>query len=152
MQKRYENRISFNIKMDDDVSLYAIPKITLQQFVENAITHNFEAGLKEIDIDIQCLNNAENDTQTSGDASGWCLCIRDNGFGFSPDVLLRLKNDIEELKSKLLDQGAEFQIGGMGILNTFARLWLFFGDNIELELGNNPKGGAYVLISKKGDG
>ena len=39
----------------------------------------------------------------------------------------------------------EMEIGGMGLLNTYARLILFFGDRIEFEI-NGSENGTTVII------
>ena len=136
MQKRYEGRISFDVDVAASVEAYEVPKIILQQFVENAINHNFAAGSKEIDIKINC----------SEIKNGCTISITDNGIGFSQDVLAKLLADISELRNKLHSQSTEFEIGGMGLRNTYARLLLFFGDRLDFALGNNEHGGAFVTI------
>jgi two-component system sensor histidine kinase YesM len=93
MQKRYENRINFKVIADEGVVCYDIPKMTLQQFVENAITHSFSAGLKEVSVAIQCVAYD----------SGWRIRIVDDGPGFSPDMLEQLTKEIPELQHKLLN-------------------------------------------------
>jgi two-component system sensor histidine kinase YesM len=144
MKKRYENRIDFTAYIDENIASNEIPKITLQQFVENAITHSFEAGIKEVSVEIRCV-----DLRSTCNEYGWSIYISDNGEGFSEETISRLQSEISKLSENLLDQSVDFAIGGMGILNTYARLFLFFGDSVNLELGNNPGGGAYVLITKR---
>jgi two-component system sensor histidine kinase YesM len=136
MQKRYVGRIVFSIKADDAVQMCEIPKITLQQLVENAIKHSFDAGYKEVEIEIYCEKIEY----------GWKITIKDNGPGFSEQTLLELKEELPELRQKLLNQSTEFAIGGMGLVNTYARLWLFFGDCVSLSPGNNETSGAFVII------
>jgi two-component system sensor histidine kinase YesM len=142
MQKRYENRIDFHVCADEETASCEMPKMTLQQFVENSINHSFAAGHKNISIEITCKKQD----------NGWHICVSDNGPGFSPETLSQLEGEMPELRRKLPDKNTEFAIGGMGLLNTYARLWLFFGDSVELIPGNNEEGGAYVIIEyKKGD-
>jgi len=136
MQKRYVGRIMFNINADDAVLMCEIPKITLQQLVENAIKHSFDAGHKEVSIEIDCEKTAY----------GWKIKLTDDGPGFSAQTLSDLTEELPKLRSKLLNQSADFAIGGMGLLNTYARLWLFFGDSVDLMPGNNEVSGAYVNI------
>jgi two-component system sensor histidine kinase YesM len=136
MQKRYVGRIMFNVNDEDAVMVCEIPKITLQQLMENAIKHSFDAGNKKVRIEINCEKSTY----------GWKIKIIDDGPGFSASVLSKLIEDLPKLRSKLLNQSADFAIGGMGLLNTYARLWLFFGDCINLLPGNNEDCGAYVTI------
>lgn len=38
------------------------------------------------------------------------------------------------------------KIGGMGILNTFARLYLLKGENLIFDIHNRTEGGAEIII------
>ncbi len=43
--------------------------------------------------------------------------------------------------------GRGFEIGGLGILNTYTRLALFFDGRVEWRMENRPGGGAVVEIA-----
>ena len=136
MQKRYVGRIRYKTEVDKDALSCEIPKITLQQLVENSIKHSFDSGHKEVDIELICKKIDY----------GWEVQVKDDGPGFTSDTLEKLTNELPGLRQKLLNQNADFAIGGMGLLNTYARLWLFYGDSIELSMGNNKASGAFVRI------
>ena len=82
------------------------------------------------------------------DEKNWYIRIRDNGEGFSPEVLVQLTDGMKKLKQDLLDnrQNVEMKIGGMGILNTFARLYLLKGENLIFDIHNRTEGGAEIII------
>ena len=56
----------------------------------------------------------------------WYVRIRDNGDGFRQDVLSALKEKMENVQKALSvnRQYIELKIGGMGLVNTYARLYL----------------------------
>jgi len=148
MQKRYEGRITYTASVDEPsskdepssvdeaIGCFEMPKIILLQFVENAINHSFHAGRKTVRVSVHCKKIDD----------GICIEISDDGVGFSDEVLVKLKGDIEGLSHTILNQNAEFGIGGMGTLNTCARLWLFYKGSVTFDMRNHPDGGAVVQI------
>jgi len=148
MKKRFEHRLEFEISADPEICNAAIPKIVLQQIVENSINHGFEKLQTIMYISVK------------GYASDgwWYIEITDNGQGFAPEVLNQLKIKMEEVKKEL--SGTEsykgLAIGGMGLINTYARLLLFHHGKFVFKLENAEGGGAKVTIggileSVKGD-
>ncbi len=136
MKKRYENRLTFSLSLDEAVKDSEMPKIILQQLVENAIKHNFDAGIKAVDICVSCEPLD----------SGWQILVSDNGCGFDADTLNRLQRQMEDIRQNLLRRRSDFAIGGMGLLNTYARLLLFYGEDCVFVLGNNEPRGAFIKI------
>lgn len=138
MKKRFEHRLEFEINVDSGIYNAIIPKIVLQQIVENSINHGFENLQTIMRISVK------------GYASEgwWYIEITDNGQGFAPDVLNQLKTKMEEVKKEL--SGAEsykgLEIGGMGLINTYARLLLFLDGKFVFKLENAEDGGAKVTI------
>ena len=63
-------------------------------------------------------------------------------------MLVQLTDGMKKLKQDLLDnrQNVEMKIGGMGILNTFARLYLLKGENLIFDIHNRTEGGAEIII------
>lgn len=138
MKKRFEHKLEFNFDVDPVIYLETIPKIVLQQIVENSINHGFEKIQTTMEISI------------SGYISGgwWFIEIRDNGQGFNPEILDDLLIQMKAIKSELA--GSElhtgFAIGGMGLLNTYARMVLFYNRQFVFRLDNVEDGGAKVTI------
>ena len=82
------------------------------------------------------------------DESRWYIRVSDNGEGFSPGVKRDLDDKMNQLKEDLADnfQNVEMRIGGMGLLNTFARLYLLNGDDLVFRIQNKEEGGAEIII------
>jgi sensor histidine kinase YesM len=78
----------------------------------------------------------------------WMLTFKDNGSGFKDETLLDLNSRINNYKEKVMknQKPEELSIGGMGIINTFVRLGLYFGENATFDLCNMTQGGAQITI------
>ena len=98
MKIRYEERLEFEINIEDEAKECALPKLILQPLVENAIVHGLEPY--EFNVFITVNARAENGRLT--------LEILDTGGGF----------DVSELKNSKR----------VGISNVRERLKLFYGD------------------------
>ncbi|WP_026485766.1 sensor histidine kinase [Caldanaerobius polysaccharolyticus] len=138
MKKRFEHMLEFSIDVDDAICREEIPKIVLQPIVENSINHGFtkERTIMKIKIEGYLSNG------------WWYIKITDNGQGFDPDVLNDLEKKIKNMKAELGEGKTKtsFAIGGMGLVNTFGRLALFYNNKFVFHLGNIPTGGAQVTI------
>lgn len=137
LKYRYEHKLSYQIEIDDRISQQMLPKMILQQFVENSVSHGFENSTEVMRICVEGWD--ENDF--------WYVRIRDNGDGFRQDVLSALKEKMENVQKALSvnRQYIELKIGGMGLVNTYARLYLLYAEKTVFKLGN-WKMGAEVLI------
>ncbi len=143
MKKRFEHKLDFTIDVASDIYEETIPKIVLQQIVENSINHGFVSFQGKMEIGIRGY-------QSEG---WWFIEIIDNGQGFDAEVLDNLKNRMACIKKEITgnEQNTCFNIGGMGLLNTYARMLLFFNGQFEFILGNNGAGGAKVTIGGSRD-
>ncbi|WP_094545881.1 sensor histidine kinase [Petroclostridium xylanilyticum] len=138
MKKRFEHRLEFNIDVDPAICGQAIPKIVLQQIVENSINHGFEKLQKIMKIGIRGYVSD----------GWWYIEITDNGQGFDQKVLCELEERIKLMEKELfgVETHTGFAIGGMGIINTYARLALFYNGRFVFTLKNTETGGAQVTI------
>lgn len=138
MKKRFEHRLFFNFDIDNSIMGEKVPKIILQQIAENSIEHGFRNSRKAMDIQIRGYV----------EDGRWYIEITDNGEGFKPEILLRLQESIKKTENELTGSGLQtgYAIGGMGLINIYGRLKLFFKDNFVFKLGNRPHEGAFVLI------
>lgn len=145
MKKRFEYKLEYELRLGNlEASQILLPKLSLIPFVENAVYHPYYESQSEI---IRLI------IETGGDSREWYLVIRDNGNGFSEEEIRSLREKMEAYLGQLKNSPSfpGLEIGGMGVINTYARLELFSGGAIRLELRNAPDGGAVVLI-KGGDG
>lgn len=137
LKSRYEHKIEFSIEIDEMIKEQIIPKILFQQIVENSVNHGFEnfSGIMRIEI-------------TGFQENGrWHICIKDNGSGFDDSSMIILNQKMTEVYKKLLeeDQSIEMEIGGMGIVNAYARLLLLYKSDVIFKISNGHQG-AQVMI------
>ncbi|MDU4884874.1 MAG: sensor histidine kinase [Clostridium celatum] len=124
---RYNDRISLRINVDEEVSAYLIPKITLQPILENAINHGI-LGKGEGNGIISILGYSTN--------SDIVLIIADDGIGIKEDKLhLLLSNNLSSAKGS-----------GYGLKNINKRIKLLYGENYGLSFQSNYGHGTKVTI------
>lgn len=138
MKKRYEHRLEFEIDIAKSIYKQPIPKIVLQQIVENSVNHGFKNGQKVVKIQIKgyLLNG------------WWYIDFIDNGLGFEEHILSELKIKMELMRKEIMEGANKtgLAIGGMGIINTFARLLLFYNNEFDFKIKNLECGGAQATI------
>ena len=63
-------------------------------------------------------------------------------------MLGQLENEMGKLKQELQEnnRNVEMKIGGMGILNTYARLYLLSEKEMNFQISNRKEGGAEILF------
>lgn len=146
LKQRYKHKMEYEIIIDKKIENQRIPKIVLQQIAENSITHGFD-NIDEV-MDIR-INGWE-------EGGWWYISVCDNGQGFSVEVKNDLEKKMKEVKELLLngERNIELEIGGMGLINTYARLLLLYEDNLVFVLSSNEKGTTVTigaLMKEKGE-
>ncbi|AEE97757.1 sensor histidine kinase [Mahella australiensis] len=138
MKKRFEHRLEFEVNIDSDILSQPMPKLVLQPIVENSINHGFENVQKVMHI---CIRSYES-------RGWWYIEIADNGEGFSQDVLAKLNESFKMVKEAILNArySSGYEIGGLGLVNTYARMALFYNGEFEFKVENIETGGAKVTI------
>lgn len=143
LKSRYRHRLLYSIEVDDKLKHQLVPKISIQQLVENSISHGYDniGGTMKIEI------------YGWTDCDRWYLKIKDNGEGFKQKKLEEIYAQLDNVRRCLLGnlEGLEMQIGGMGLLNTYARLLLVYGEDITFEIYNSENG-AEVIIGAEMNG
>ena len=113
---RYAEYMDYTIMECEGMDQYAIPKLTLQPLLENAIYH----GIKEkqengkIELTIREIEN------------GLVFIIEDNGAGMTSEELKKLRDALKDPQKKKEDS--------FGLYSINRRLHLFFGVEYELEI------------------
>ena len=75
------------------------------------------------------------------------LKVQDNGSGVSEAKLQELRKKLEEVRRDILERmmPAEMEIGGMGMVNTYARCLLLYRDDFIFEMENDPENGGFAV-------
>lgn len=126
---RYEDKLNYEIHVDNDLLSYRMIKLILQPLVENAIYH----GIKEKRGQglIRIMGHLENNRMH--------FQVIDNGIGMTPDKLEQI-NDLlkkDDIKSNEI---------GYGIFNVNSKIRLNFGDEYGLTFHSTYGVGTVVDV------
>lgn len=138
LKYRYEHRLQYNINIEDTIKNKELPKIVLQQIVENSIVHGYEKSKNVIEIEVEAYE-VDN---------GFKIIISDTGDGIDGSKVSSIYSSFNNIKNKLSDDrsNVETEIGGMGLVNTFARLYLLYGENVNIKIVSEKSLGTSVVI------
>jgi two-component system sensor histidine kinase YesM len=125
---RFKDKLDYSIMFDERMLDVNIPKLTLQPFVENSITHGIENSILPIKIEINGFYEQDMLTFT----------IKDNGSGIDPEIL----NEILSEKKKVNEGNSH----GFAINNVKERLRLYYGENQKFEISSQTGVGTVVSI------
>lgn len=137
IKARFQDKVSLNIEMEERVMKEYVPKTVLQQIVENCINHGFRNSTGIMCVTIRGYFRDK----------GWYIQVSDNGQGFEEEALRSLQEKMEITKRRLFQERSniELEIGGMGLINTYARLLLIYSDSLIFELKNTEEGAMVVF-------
>lgn len=130
---RYEDNLEYTIDMPENMNTITVPKLTLQPLVENALNHGFNGTnvLRKLSITGQIQNHL------------LTLEIRDNGVGFSEEMLQSLRTRMQEVEAGKMRIDADG--GHIGLINTCLRLYYYSHGNMHVSIHNDH--GAVITIS-----
>ncbi len=122
---RYEERLEFNILVDETVRDCMIAKLTLQPIVENSINYGLEQ------LPGVCIINVKTILHTDLIE----FLIEDNGPGIEQDFLTKLKNNEIQTKGS-----------GIGLRNIDERIKMIFGEQYGLCINSTVGKGTVVSV------
>lgn len=132
LKARYDYKLDYDINIVKEIQPEKMPKIVLQQIVENSIAHGFSE--KEGTMRIQI---------TGWESDGWWyIRVSDNGRGFRLEDLMVIQEKMAQTREQMLNRqkNIEMEIGGLGLVNAYARLLLIKGSRVKFELENGDAG------------
>ena len=130
---RYEDNLEFTIDVPEDLRDITVPKLTLQPLVENALNHGFDGtnALRKLSVTGKIQDHQ------------LILDIRDNGTGFSDEMLRSLRERIRDIEDGKVS--IEVAGGHIGLVNTCLRLHYYSQGKMHVSIRND--GGAVVTIT-----
>lgn len=134
MKLRYQHKLEYQICVEEALKRQTVPKIVFQQIVENSIQHGFNGSMEVMRIEVKGY------LDTTG--RRWIMEFRDNGAGIEQETINRLQEGMEKMKQQMMNHHEliEMEIGGMGLINTYGRLLLFFGDQVKFTIQGSAEG------------
>lgn len=144
LKSRYEHRLEGEVDCEESVKQEQLPKIVLQQLVENSIQHGYNNSKNIMKIYVHGWR----------DETGWYFEVRDNGQGTTEEVREELNEKMRKIREKIMSRGSsiEFEIGGMGLANTYARMFLVYNGKAVFRIRNLEEGLSVIIgVSEKED-
>lgn len=138
MKYRYLDNLEYSVDMENGFDDIPIPKFVLQPVVENCFQHSLVDMEPPYRITIR-------GRKTSG---GWFISVEDNGAGFTPESIRELNLQFRQVQ-KDIESGrfsSDLKIGGLALINTYARLFIQSGGEIKLQISNCEEGGSRVVF------
>ena len=134
MRARFGGSLEYSLDVSPEMRRIVVPRLILQPFIENCFKYGTSARPPwRIELRGACRDGR------------WSIEILDNGPGFSDETLRRISPMIAA-RPREGNGRTGTSISGMGIINSFERLKLAYGDEAVFELGNRPSGGARIAI------
>lgn len=132
LKSRYEHRLEVTVDVSRDIRGEMLPKVVLQQLVENSIQHGYTNGMSIMRIHVSGWR----------DGNAWFIQVQDNGSGITPEAKKELVEKMNGIRERILRKSSsiEMEIGGMGLANTYARLFLIYAEDVVFEMENQRDG------------
>jgi two-component system sensor histidine kinase YesM len=124
---RFDERLDYNIKMDESLSDFLIPKISILTLVENSVNHGLEQSPERICINIDILL----------DKGYLVIKVVDDGCGMSPEKLAEIRQQLE------YENG---MTGSIGLKNLAGRLHILYNGMAKMEIDSTPGKGTVVIL------
>lgn len=124
---RYEDKLSYEFEVADEVLDIKIPKIILQPIVENAIYHGIRLVASGGNVKINAYFHDEK----------LIFSVVDNGVGFDIEQIAEQRNTTELAGQRL---------GGVGIANVDKRLQLYYGQGYGVTITSQLGQGTQVIL------
>ncbi|MBK9925195.1 MAG: sensor histidine kinase [Anaerolineales bacterium] len=128
---RYRDILDFKIDVDKDVAENTILKLILQPLVENALYHGIKNKRRGGTISVRARRKDENEI---------LLEVEDDGIGFTPEKLARLRNELND------DSGEIKMESGYGIGNVNNRIRLYYGKQYGLSIQSEYGTGTRITL------
>lgn len=128
-QFRYKDKFSVKWNISNDICHFQVIKLLLQPFIENAIYHGIKEKEGNGTINISCFfqNSFLN------------IIISDDGKGITEGQLSLLRQQLN------IEKDYDYQ-NGIGIINTYRRLRLIYGENLQFSINSRYLLGTTIHI------
>lgn len=116
---RFDEKITYEVRLEEEAKDFIIPKLTLVSFVENACVHGIEESLESGDV---CVSAGVDDEKI-------LIIVKDTGCGMDEKTLQELRKKIEVADVNML-----YHSKSTGVLNAVLRLKMYFGDRLSFTI------------------
>lgn len=128
---RFDDRLHFEIHLDQDCETFYLPKLTLVTFVENACVHGVENKAVPCWVYVRVYRKED-----------WLyLEVEDTGDGMPEDLIAGIMEKIQDSSMAALMDGTH-----VGIINACLRLKMITEGNVTFELESEKGVGTFITI------
>jgi two-component system, sensor histidine kinase YesM len=134
MSARFGESLEYVVDLRPEMRQIVVPRLILQPFLENCFKYATSVRPPwRIELRGACMDGR------------WSIEILDNGPGFAAETLARISERVAARRHA--GSGlSPTSISGMGIVNSYERLRLAFGEAAAFEITNRPGGGARIVM------
>ncbi len=139
IEKRYEGKLKIETDADPALLACPLPKFTVQPLVENSVKHGFLVDGTLLRVQVRAARAGQ----------GWQLVVEDNGRGFSPEILDKIRLQLAQCDEVLRDGGGDVinrKIGNLALSNIYIRCRILWGQQFRFAVSNRPEGGGRVEL------
>ncbi|MGO4347735.1 sensor histidine kinase [Paenibacillus sp. MCAF9] len=126
---RYEDKLSFEIDIPQELQTLSVLKIILQPLVENAIYHGIKEKLAKGTIRIH----------GSAEDNKLVLVVEDDGVGFEAERLIQMNESFHAIRQSGEDRG-------YGLYNVNERIKLSYGSGYGLTIESERGQGSKIVV------
>lgn len=129
---RYDERLTYDIEVDENTLQLMIPKISIQSLVENSVIHGMENNLHSIHLHIKACIVSE---------SNLVITVTDNGSGVSSEKLEALRKELE------IENIPHHCNTGIGLKNLASRLRILYNKKADISITSTPFQNTTVTVT-----
>ncbi len=138
IQYRFNGKHQIEMEADRDLLMLKIPKMLLQPLVENAVLHGLE---RKVDGGKVWVRFALLDSEKNDGKKRLKITVENNGETISDEVIAELKAAMESYDRTDTIPDKKH---GIGMLNVYRRMRLFYGDSASFTIRGGEREGTVV--------
>ncbi len=132
---RFDDKIAYEVDVDESLYNYPVLKMTLQPLVENAVFHGLERKRGKGTIRIAAWK----------EEGHFVLTVFDDGVGMSEQHLGDLRTKLKQ--SLHSEETVSVADGGIGVRNVYSRYAIHFGERQSFDIDSRKGAGTQIKLT-----
>lgn len=148
IQYRFNGKHQITVEASRKIFQMKIPKLLIQPLVENSVLHGLELKMEGGKVNVNITLEEQGNTLKNGTYGIFLrkliITVEDDGEGISEDIYAYLRDSMKQYdKEGTIPDRKD----GIGVLNVYRRLRLFYGKDAEFEIADRFGGGTCVRLA-----